>query len=398
MSLTLPLRPPGATAQIVVPRLGLVLAAGVLALYGLIAVFVASHIHHRLDPAGSPLFYDFSAFHQAAQFADHGRAAAAYDDKAMIGAEQAAFPGTTARLPWNYPPSFLLMLMPFGAMPYMMAWLAWSLTTFGAYALMAQRLAAPGQRYLALLAPGAAINILVGQNGLVSAAILGGGAMLLERRPILGGLILGLISYKPHFALLVPLALIATRQWRALAGAAASSLVLALAAAVVLGAAPWIAFLHKAAQPASLIASSSSAWRTIPSVMVMARTLGVDAGLSSLLHWSAAALAAGACLWIWRKTGDGRLRAGALAAATLMITPYLRVYDLALLTLPIAALWTGDGEVSLGERTILMAAWLLPAGLLLAAPTIQPGPLAPAALLWLLARRAKAIPANASAS
>jgi hypothetical protein len=196
------------------PRLGFVAAAAMLGLYVLFGCLVAANIHHRLDPSGAPLFYDFSAFYQAGRLADEGRPAAAYDDAAMVAAEQAAFPGTTARLPWNYPPSFQLLMAPLAALPYGAAWLVWTLALYGLYALLARRLAEPGRRWLLLLAPGVAVNLLVGQNGLLSTLLLGAGVLGLARRPLVGGALLGLMSYKPHFAVLIPLALVAVRQAR----------------------------------------------------------------------------------------------------------------------------------------------------------------------------------------
>ena len=311
-------------------RAGVIVAATLVCLYGVIGWFFASHIHHGLDPSGSPAFYDFSAFHQAATLADHGRAIDAYNDKTMIAAEQAAFPGVKTRLPWNYPPTFQLMLMPLGALPYGIAWLVWSAVTYGGYALVARKLFDPGRLYLALLAPAAAANLLVGQNGLLSTALVGGGTLLLKRRPILGGVLLGLMSYKPHFAVLVPLVLICGREWRALAGAVAAGAVMALASAAVLGVDPWLAFLHRVAALRRRVPSSSSTWRNIPSVMIMAQTLGLDARLSAVCHWVLAAEAAAGALWAWTKTRDASLRAGALAAAIVLVTPYLRIYDLAL--------------------------------------------------------------------
>jgi alpha-1,2-mannosyltransferase len=372
-------------APVVTSRIGAILAIGMLALYGLIGCIVALHIHHRLDPSGSPMFYDFSAFYQAGQFADSGRAAVAYDNGAMNAAVRAAFPGVVTRLPWSYPPTFQLLLMPLAALPYVMAWLVWSVVLYGLYALMARRLMPTRQLWVALVLPAAAINLLVGQNGLLSTILMGGGVLLLGKRPILGGALLGLMTYKPHFAVLVPLVLLCGREWRALAGAMASAAGAALLALAALGPAPWLAFAHKALQPAGVFTASSSAWRTVPSVQIMARTLGLDGPIGSALHWSVATAAAIGALWVWRGTTDARLRAGALAAATLLVTPYLRVYDLALLILPIAALVSRAGvRPSVAERVILVVAWVLPAVLLFAPPHIQIGPLATIALMGLI--------------
>ena len=65
-----------------------------------------------------------------------------------------------------------------------------------------------------------------GHNGFLTALLLGGGLILLERKPFLAGLLLGCLVYKPQFALVLPLLLLALWNWRAIAGAAVSSLAL----------------------------------------------------------------------------------------------------------------------------------------------------------------------------
>jgi hypothetical protein len=377
-------------------RVALILAALILGVYVLVGVVFAMNSHGRLGPNGTPLFYDFSAFYQAAGFADSGHAARAYDNGAMLAAERALFPGASLRLPWNYPPTFQLMLMPLGALPYVAAWLVWSCVLYGLYALLARQIAVAGQRWLVLLAPGAAVNLLVGQNGLLSTILMGGGVMLLRSRPIVGGALLGLMSYKPHFAVLVPLVLICGREWRALAAAIASGAGLALLALVMLGADPWFAFVHKALEPSSIFSSSSSDWRSIPSVMIMARSLGVGAGLSSGLHWIVAAAAAVGALWVWRKTSDGQLRVAALATATLLVTPYLRVYDLALLILPVMALLpSAEDERRTIDLAVGCAAWLMPAVLLFSHSSVQLGPVVSVALMVLILLRVSRTPRRA---
>ncbi len=377
-----------AKVQIGGGRVAFILAALILGSYVLVGAVFALNSHGRLGPNGAPLFYDFSAFYQASSFADSGKATTAYDDGAMLAAEQAAFQGASLRLPWNYPPTFQLLLMPLGALPYVMAWLLWSCALYGLYALLAQRIAVAGQRWLVLLAPGAAVNLLVGQNGLLSAVLIGGGVLLLRSRPIIAGAVLGLMTYKPHFAVLIPFVLLCGREWRALGAAIASGAGLALLAAAVLGVDPWFAFAHKALEPSSIFSSSSSDWRSIPSVMIMARSLGGGPGLNSALHWSVAAAAAVGALWVWRKTGDARLRMAALATATLLVTPYLRVYDLVLLILAAAALMpSADREAGLADLAVVCTAWLLPAVLLFSHADIQLGPVITVALMGLILLR-----------
>jgi hypothetical protein len=364
----------------------LVLVGLTLATYIAFAVVAAMHTHNRIGLGDSPLFYDFSVFHQAGVLANAGRAAEAYDDAQMIAAEKAAFPGNTLRLPWNYPPTFQMMLMPLGALPYVAAWLVWSGVLYGFYALLMRRLADDRDRFVfLLLAPGVAVNLFFGQNGILSTVLLGGGVFLLRLRPVLGGVLLGMLAYKPQLALLVPFALMAGREWRALTAAVLSQAALMLASLLVLGADPWFAFLYKLTHPAAVFSSSSSDWRSIPSMMILVRTLGLGALASNILHWSIAALAATGTLWTWRRTQDGVIRAAVLAAAILLVTPYLRAYDLLLLVLPIAMLLRD--QTGLAEKAIIFAAWLVPAVLMFSTPQIQFGPVVSVAVLAAILRR-----------
>ena len=143
-----------------------------------------------------------------------------------------------AKRPWLYPPHFLLLLVPFGVLPFAQSYAAFMAVTFVAAVAGAWRWAVtPARRAFWVaalaLAPAASINVIEGQNAFLTAAPLLGGFGLLGRTDLLGGAVLGLLSYKPQFALLVPVALLALRNWRALTAAGVRvGLVVAISAAV----------------------------------------------------------------------------------------------------------------------------------------------------------------------
>ena len=276
-------------------RVRFALAAALVGVYLAFALVSAINTHRRIGLGGAPLFYDFSALYQAGAFADAGHAAAAYDDNVIIAAERAAFPGTTARLPWNYPPTFQLVFMPLAALPYVLAWgqrgreqstdhmRCWR----GAWS---ER----GNPWLLLLAPAAAVNLFVGQNGLLSAVLIGGGVLMLRSRPNLGRRVLGMMAYKPQFAVLVPIVLclpaengaplvrrlsrgLCWRWWRQ------PCLGSRLGSPFCIPSSPSHRRFFRR--------GSSSDWRSIPSVMIMARAWGLDARLSSVCRWGVAAAA-----------------------------------------------------------------------------------------------------------
>ena len=76
---------------------------------------------------------------------------------------------------------------------------------------------------LALAAPMAFINALVGQNGFLTAALIGGALYLIPVRPVLAGICLGLLTYKPQYGLLFPIVLIAAGHWRVFISAAVTA-------------------------------------------------------------------------------------------------------------------------------------------------------------------------------
>jgi hypothetical protein len=370
----------------------LVAPAVLLGLYAVVVLTAVQTTHNGVGLGGAPLFYDFEAFYEAGRFALHGDAAGAYDDARMIAAQHAAFPGMTLKLPWNYPPTFQLLLAPLAALPYVVAWILWSVAGYAAFAATLQRGTDGRPAALMVLAPAAAINLFYGQNGLFSAALLCGGISLLDRRPRLAGVLLGLLSCKPQLAVLAPLLLLAGGHWRALVAAVVSQALLSGATLVMFGEAPWLAFLGKLLHPDTVVTSSSSDWRAVPSMMTFARTIGLPAAAASALHMLTAAVAVAAAAWSWRKTNDVGVRAAMAGAATVLISPYLRAYDLALLV-PAASLLAmrGDPASRAPRRLLELAAatlaWASPALLMFTTSPVQYGALISLGTLALLAWR-----------
>ena len=116
---------------------------------------------------------------------------------------------------------FLAIVLPLALLPYNGALIVWTLVGLAAYLIVMWKIAPRRDTlWVALAFPGALLTILDGQNGLITAALFGGGLLLLERRPWVAGALFGLLCYKPQFGILLPLAFLAARQWRAAVGAA----------------------------------------------------------------------------------------------------------------------------------------------------------------------------------
>lgn len=159
--------------------------------------------------------------------------------------------------PWLYPPHFLLVLLPFGVLPFALAYGLFMAATAALLAGVLWSLAeTSAQRHLylvsLLLCPATAITVCLGQNAFLTAALLLGGFAWLKRYPALAGIFLGLLTYKPQLWLMVPVALVAAREWRIAARAAYTAVVAAIASAAIIGIEPWEGWIEVMTRPSEL--------------------------------------------------------------------------------------------------------------------------------------------------
>ena len=191
----------------------------------------------------TPPVNDFVRFWAASTLTLAGNPAGAYSlplIKAVVQAVSGWDPPSVA----PYPPTFLLLILPLALMPYQLSLAVWQGLTLGGYLLLMRRIAPhPLTPWLFLGFPAIFLNISYGQNGLLSTVLLGGGLLLAEYHPLAGGGLLGLLTYKPQLAWLIPLALAAGRRGRTLGGMLSAAAGLALATLWAFGPDTWIAFL-----------------------------------------------------------------------------------------------------------------------------------------------------------
>ncbi len=344
------------------------------------------------DPLGKPLGTYFSPFHAGARLALDGEAAAIYDPEHLLAAQQAAIPGTDDVFLWPLPPVFLLLLLPFGLLPYVPGLIAWLTFGFAGYALSLSRALTDRAGIWAVLAfPGAIVCALNSQTGLLAVALLVGALGQLERRPLSAGLLLGLAGFRPEIAVLGCLALAAGAQWRALAATLATLAGLLLICFAAFGAAPWLAYRDSAPWLAEVLAEGWLPWFKLVSVYGSARLLSLGAAPAVALQAVAAVLALAALVWAWRRPAAVALKGAVLACVALLVSPLTFYYDLVLLA-P-ALLWLALEGRRHGwrprEREVLAAAWAFPliASPLAQATALQLAPLITAVLLLSLLRR-----------
>ena len=302
--------------------------------------------------AANPTDRDFISFWGAAQLALAGDPAAAYDQARLHEVQSAVATFVNGNgMPFPYPPAFLLLVTPFGLLPFAVSLALWSAATFAVYFVLVRRMF-PQSGWLAAAFPPVFINAAIGQNAFVTAAIFIGGMLLLERRPFAAGLLLGCLVIKPQLGLLLPIALLAARQWRAIAGAAISSLGLLAVGAAVFGAAATEAWLAQMPLYVNIGRDGLVGWHKMASVYAALRQAGAGLELAFAGHLLVAAVAAILVWRVWRSNAEAPAKAGILAAATLLASPYVFPYDAVLLVvtffwlaqrgapaLPLAILW-----------------------------------------------------------
>jgi hypothetical protein len=182
-------------------------------------------------------------------------------------------------------------------------------------------------------------NALVGQNGFLTASLIGGTLYLLPTRPVLSGICLGLLSYKPQYGLLFPLVLIAASQWTVFFTAALVAVAMAFASWLAFGTESWQAFFHWMPMfSQAFLTEGRAPWWKLQSLFSLVRYFGGTEQLAWIIQWIMTASVAVVLALMWRSPVRYSLKAAALAAGTLLTTPYLFMYDLMVLAIPVAFL------------------------------------------------------------
>ena len=293
------------------------------------------------NPAGLGIPTDFVNVWAAGRLVLEGNPAWAYDwniqkevEVALLGQD---FIGYFA---WHYPPPFLFVASLLARFPYSIAFIGWMAISILPY--LAVMRAIVGRSFgvmLAIAVPMAFNNTLVGQNGFLTAALIGGTLYLLPVRPVLAGICLSFLSYKPQYGLLFPIVLMAASQWRAFFAAGATTIVLAFVAWLAFGTESWQAFFHWMPMFSQAFLSEGKApWWKMQSLFSLVRYFGGTEQLAWGFQWVLTASVAVVLALMWRSRVPYTAKAGALAVGTLLTTPYLFMYDMMVLAIPVAFL------------------------------------------------------------
>lgn len=281
-----------------------------------------------------PMFGDFISFWTSSYLVLKGQAAQAYDYSVLNEIQLRMY--DQGGLPFMYPPTWLLVVSPVALLSYNPAALVYE----GLQALalvVACRFLVRGEAPLWILVafPAVMFGIMHGQNTALNTALLAGAFAALDRnRPLLAGLLIGLLSYKPQIGVLIPIALLAGREYRVFAAAAITTLAFAAVSWLVFGTEVWRAFFETIGFAREWLMSGQVPANKYASILGWLRQFGIGNTAGMIVQSGFALTAAAAVIWSWRADLPLTVRAGLLVTGTCLATPYLLDYDLGVLVIP----------------------------------------------------------------
>ena len=318
---------------------------------------------HWISPlANKPLSWDFTNLWFGGKLALAGDLRTIFDVDAYRAALRAEFAPYIDDSEWSYPPSILLLGVPLALLPLPFAWAIWSLG--GALTLFAAgRAFGLAYRHILLicLSPAFIFCLVLGQNGAYVAALLLGGLWMAPKRPGWAGLMFALLTFKAQFGLLVPICLLAARNWRAIAFAATYSIIIAAVTALLFGPSIWLDF-NAVTRPlmVSILEAPFPKPYQISAVTAFIAVRGMG-GSVDVAYAVQGVIALACCVTAYRLWSnpacDPKLRLAATAALTILATPYGYIYDMVMVSFGVAL---AVHQLGWRKTTPLAFIWLWP--------------------------------------
>lgn len=367
---------PGTTAPLA--RYAFWCGVAVALIYAVVIAVV--HIDGRREAArgGTPLFTDFTTFYAAALQLRSEPAENLYVPERMYQAELAAARAASdvpldegqvrviGYAPWMYPPLAILLAVPFGFLGYLAAYGAWLAGTLGVYLAAMQAVLRRRDAWVyALAAPPVFYNAMYGQTGFLTAGLVGLGLANVVRRPTLAGICIGLAAFKPHFGVLIPLALVAGGYWKPFGVATITVVVAIVTSIAAFGPDPWYAYIGSLGYHFGGFGAGAYEWRAMVTVLAALQSSGVSLELAWQLQTAVAVAVVLATVWSWRLAARDAQRLGlaaaVLCAGTLLAVPLAYSYDMVLIVPAAGWLWRDlrDRGGASGEYALLALAAVL---------------------------------------
>lgn len=339
---------------------GFALGAGVL--FAIFEVFYFRSGHFPYDGLNYIVGWDFVNSWMGGRAALHGGLQTYFEVHRYNAEIHRLFAANVPFHNWSYPPHILLLLWPFGLLPYLASYALWLAAGLGVYlwAASGARLDREILLFLAL-SPVAMVLVLTGQNGFFTGALLLSVLAQWDRRPWLAGIMLGVLSVKPQLVLLMPLVLMMTGRWRCLAIAAATAAAMVALTTVLYGGAVWHDYLAEAVPFQNVVMTKGTGLMLgmMPTAFINARLMGAPSAVAWALQAVTSAIALTAVIWTFRERRDPMLSSAMLLAASILVVPYSFNYDMAALIAVLAQMRLRSGNSRIDTALILIV-WMLP--------------------------------------
>jgi hypothetical protein len=284
-----------------------------------------SHLDGMMVSQATVYGRDFANLWTGARAVLEGHTGRLYDLDAYQALQRDILSREIAGHNFSYPPHVLLLIWPFGLLPYGAAlglWTAISLAAF--FAAARPYLAGAGlPGILSLVVPATLVNVWTGHYGLLIAA----GALFVwnnaDRMPVRCAIVLALLTVKPHLGILMPIVLLLRRKWMVCLVAGAITLALVGVSAAVFGTQAWIEYLTRVPEyQAALLDRGVGLYRLMmPSVYNGFVLAGLEA--AAMPFQIGAAVLALAAVFLVHRAGAPLTTLGLVAAtATFLVLPY----------------------------------------------------------------------------
>jgi len=314
------------------------------------------------DPVGYLVGRDFVNTWLGAQLALTGDPGTHFSIDAYNALLAERFSGEYPLHIWSYPPQLLLFTWPWGLMPYMPAYILHCVLGLALYLAVVT----DGQRradhlVLLILAPAVTVNIWCGQNGFLIAALLVGGLIQLDRRPVLAGVLFGLLSIKPQLGVLLPVMLVLTGRWRTIAAAAVTIAVLFAATTFVFGWKVWSAYVNDAmpTQARVFLKDFEHFMTHMPTAFMGARVAGFSLTIAAWAQAVVSVVTVIAVAWTFWRRREPDLSNALFVTATFLVTPYAFNYDMVAFGWVVIKLMDrADNDA--WDYGLMLAVWALP--------------------------------------
>lgn len=370
---------------------------GLLLLYALLAYTYYRIVNGPSVAVTVPFGGDFMNIWLAGKLVLQGQADIIYNADLYFKAQQAAFAENIEQHTFPYPPFFLPVTAPFGLLPYGMSYFVWCLGTFALYVWAMSTFGRKGIGVTLLLAaaPATFANFFAGQNGFLTAALFIGGLGLLQNRRYWAGVFFGLLTFKPHLGVLIPVALALRRQWRPFWVAGGVAVLIFSTGLVLFGLSILPQYLAATSFQHEVMEKGTGMFQMMtPSAFMAVRLLDGPLWLGYMLTALCALTSLAAVIVVWRRCENHDLRCAVLLIAALFAIPYALNYDMTIISAAVILLW--PYLKARRDYIVMGMAWVLPVAVVIL--NLANMPLGPLVLLAALLVSVKCALENYSAA